>query len=228
MNRILQPVAKIHTEFPEKFGIPRQSRLADTEGMIVFELPYRNMDAVRGLEDYSHIWLIWGFKEALDGGNWSPTVRPPRLGGNERRGVFATRSPFRPNGLGLSLVKLKDITYVEEKGPVLLVEGADMLDGTVIYDIKPYIPYLESVAEAKGGFTEKTKDYRLEVCFEDKVFAFFPKEKIHTLIQILSQDPRPGFHHDEKRVYGMKFSGYEIKFRVSGNILHIISVEEDV
>ena len=222
---ILKKIAVIHTDFPEKFGLPRQSGLAETRGKIIFEPEYRSKDALRGLEDYSHLWLLWGFSEVKQK-NWHATVRPPRLGGNMRVGVFATRSPFRPNPLGLSVVKLKRVEYLENGAPVLVVTGADMMDGTPVFDIKPYVPFADSHPEAKGGFTDQTKEYGLAVEIPEKLLEFLPEEKRDPLCAVLAQDPRPSYQEDPDRVYGMEFAGYEVKFTVSEKVLHVKSVEK--
>ncbi len=227
MSRTIEPIAKIYTEFPEKFGIPRQSRLADTEGTIVFEPEYRNPDALNGLSGYSHIWLIWGFSNPLNSDNWSPTVRPPKLGGNVRKGVFATRSPFRPNGLGLSVVRIKSVEQTELDGMVIKVEGVDILNGTEVFDIKPYLPYADAIPEAAEGFTENTKYRQIPVEYKQEILDIIPAGKQEVLLDILRQDPRPGFHHDETRIYGMKFGGYEVKFSVCDEVLHLLSIEKD-
>ena len=220
----LKKIATIRTDFSEKFGIPRQSNLADTRGEILFEAEYRNPDAVRGLEEYSHLWLIWEFSESVRE-TWSPTVRPPRLGGNKRIGVFATRSPFRPNPLGLSSVKLERVEMRENVGPVLHVIGADLLDGTPIYDIKPYLPYVDSHPEAQGGFAERKKAYALKVVCREVWTEKIPEEKRDTLLQILAQDPRPSYQNDPERVYGMAFAGLEVKFRVAEGVLEVTDIE---
>ena len=211
----MRPVARIRSDFPEKFGIPRQSGVVESlEAKILFEPEFRVMDAVRGLEDFSHIWLIWEFSEAVRD-TWSPTVRPPRLGGNVRMGVFATRSPFRPNPIGLSCVKLLKVEQDETLGPVLTVAGADLMDGTPIYDIKPYIPYADCHPDAKGGFTTN-----VEMLLE-KV----PQEKREALIGVLEQDPRPRYQKDPERVYGLSFAGMEIKFTVSDRTLSVVELK---
>lgn len=222
----LKKIAVIHTDFPEKFGIPRQSNLADTRGRIVLEEEYRREEAVRGLEDYSYLWLIWEFSEGKRE-EWSPTVRPPRLGGNCRMGVFATRSPFRPNPLGLSSVKLDRIEVTEKEGPVLYVTGADLLDGTPIYDIKPYLPYVDSHPEAKSKFAGKVQDYALSVCDENGVLDGIGEEDRKVLFQILEQDPRPSYQNDPERIYGMAYAGMNVKFRVEGEKLFIVGVESE-
>jgi len=210
----LKVIARIHSDFPTKFGIPRQSGLAeDLRAEIVFEPEYRVAEAVRGLEGFSHIWLIWQFSEAVRA-DWSPTVRPPRLGGNKRVGVFATRSPFRPNAIGLSSVKLLKIEYDRERGPVLWVSGADLMDGTPIYDIKPYIPYADSHPQAEGGFAALPDSHRLTVDFPQELLARIKEDRREGLIQILEQDPRPAYQRDPQRVYGFPFAGMEIKFTV--------------
>lgn len=220
----MRPVARIRSDFPEKFGIPRQSGIVESlEAKIVFEPEFRVMDAVRGLEDFSHIWLIWEFSEAVRG-TWSPTVRPPRLGGNVRMGVFATRSPFRPNPIGLSCVKLLKVEQDETLGPVLTVAGADLMDGTPIYDIKPYIPYADCHAEAKGGFTTKVDMKPLTIDFPAELLEKVPQEKRGALIGVLEQDPRPRYQNDPERVYGLSFAGMEIKFSVSGQTLSVVEL----
>lgn len=226
----IEIIARIHTDFPEKFGIPRQSGVvAELKGKIVFEPAYRNPDCIRGLEEFSHIWLIWLFSKNLDDDNkskWSPTVRPPRLGGNERKGVFATRSPFRPNPLGLSAVKIEKIVKESDEGPVIYVTGADMVDGTPIFDIKPYIPYADSIPGAKGGFTDSTEYRTLSVVWdtsEDEI-AEIPEDIRNSLQKILSNDPRPHYQNDSERLYGMSFAGYEIKFNVEGEVLHVKNI----
>ena len=220
----LKIIARIHTGFPTKFGIPRQSGLVrDLKAMIVFEPEYRNPDALRGIEEFSHLWLIWGFS-AVEQEGWSPTVRPPRLGGNVRKGVFATRSPFRPNPIGLSSVRLEKIESTAD-GMVLIVSGADMMDGTPIYDIKPYLPYTDSHPDAAGGFAEPLRDYGLEVCFPEPLLEQVPEQLRSALLGILRQDPRPSYQHNPSRIYGLEFSGLEVKFRVDGSLLTVCSVE---
>ena len=220
----MRPVARIRSDFPEKFGIPRQSGIVESlEAKIVFEPEFRVMDAVRGLEDFSHIWLIWEFSEAVRD-TWSPTVRPPRLGGNVRMGVFATRSPFRPNPIGLSCVRLLKVEQDETLGPVLTVAGADLMDGTPIYDIKPYIPYADCHPDAKGGFTTKVDMKPLTIDFPAELLKKVPQEKRGGLIGVLEQDPRPRYQNDPERVYGLSFAGMEIKFSVSGQTLSVIEL----
>lgn len=221
----INKIARIETDFPSKFGIPRQSGIADAlQARIIFEPEYRDANAVRGLEGFSHIWLIWQFSKAV-GKPWSPTVKPPRLGGNVRMGVFATRSPFRPNHMGLSCVKLEGIEYSRELGPILHVSGADLLDGTPILDIKPYVPYVDSYPEAVGGFTNQNRDYELEVIFPEEWLALVPQEKQKALIQVLAQDPRPSYQEDSERIYGMEFAELEVKFRVDKKTLTVCKVE---
>ena len=221
----MKVIARIRSDFTEKFGIPRQSGLVEAlEARIVFEPEYRNPDAVRGMEGFSHIWLIWQFSRAVRA-TWSPTVRPPRLGGNERMGVFATRSPFRPNAIGLSCVKLERIEYSAELGPVLHVQGADLMDGTPIYDIKPYLPYVDSHPEATGGFTTRNTGYELTVQDPDNLLASLPPRRAEALRGVLAQDPRPSYQHDPERVYGMAFGGYEVKFRVNEKTLTVTALQ---
>ncbi|MBQ2288642.1 MAG: tRNA (N6-threonylcarbamoyladenosine(37)-N6)-methyltransferase TrmO [Lachnospiraceae bacterium] len=225
MNYQFRPIAYIHSDFPDKFGIPRQSGLAQSlKSTLIFEPDFRFPDAFRGLEDYSHIWLIWGFSENKHS-RWTPTVRPPRLGGNTRKGVFATRSPFRPNPVGLSSVKLDKIEFTKEHGPVLHISGADLMNGTPIFDIKPYLPYVDSHPDALNGFANSIKDYALHVTDPHEMLSYVPIEKRSAIIEILSQDPRPSYQEDPKRIYGLRFSDYEIKFRVEKNILYILSIQ---
>lgn len=218
----LKVIARVYTDFPEKFGVPRQSVLADTKGTIVFEPEYRKPEALKGIEGFSHLWILWGFSEVPEG-KWSPTVRPPRLGGNKREGVFATRSPFRPNPVGLSCVKLEGI----QKGPegfALCVSGVDMTDGTPVYDIKPYLSYVDSHPEADEGFAGSVKDYRLSVDFPEKWYNRVPLERREALKEILSQDPRPSYQEDPQRVYGMIYAGMEIRFIVKDGLLTVCEV----
>lgn len=219
----LNAIAHIRSSFPEKFGIPRQGGLADTRGKIVFEPEYRDVQAFRGLEDYSHIWLLWEFSEVL-GRRWSPTVRPPRLGGNIRKGVFATRSPFRPNPIGLSCVRLEKVDLDTLEGPVLYVLGADLLDGTPILDIKPYLPHVDSYPEAVGGFADVVKEYKLEVDFPEEWRDRVTEEEYRILCQLLSQDPRPSYQQDPARVYGMRYADLEVKFTVDHMTVHIVKI----
>ena len=220
-------IAKIHNDFKEKFGIPRQSGLSgQLLSRIVFEPEYRNPDALRGIEGYSHLWLIWQFSESIRE-HWSPTVRPPRLGGNKRVGVFATRAPFRPNPIGLSSVKLERIEVTENEGTVLIVSGADLLDGTPIYDIKPYIAYTDCHENAISGFADPVREYALKVDFCKELLSKIEFSKQKSLISILEQDPRPSYQNDPDREYGMRFSSYEIFFKVDENTLTVTRVEVD-
>lgn len=221
----ITPVAKIYTQFPTKFGIPRQSGLADTKGKIVLEKEYRSPEAVRGLEDYSHIWLIWEFTEAKSDKK-SLTVRPPRLGGNTRMGVFATRSPFRPNSLGLSCVKIESIDMNCPDAPVIYVSGADILDGTPIYDIKPYLPFTDSIPDAVGGFADKVYEDTLSVRYETDIPVSMDKREVESLTSILKQDPRPHYQNDENRVYAFEFSHYRIKFTCDGAEIIVREINE--
>ncbi len=217
----IKPIARIRTDFKEKFGIPRQSgRVNSLTAKIVFEPEYRNPDALRGIDGFSHLWLIFDFSLSHSD-KFSPTVRPPRLGGNERVGVFASRSPFRPNSLGLSSVKLIGIEKTENQGDILIVGGADLLDGTPIYDIKPYLPSSDCHADAVGGYADEFTDYKLEVKIKDGVLDGFPKDKLCALIGCLQDDPRPSYQ-DGDRVYGLNFSGFNIKFTVKDKILTVI------
>lgn len=219
-------IARIRTELPEKFGVPRQSGLVpQLRGRVIFEPEYRNPDAVRGLEDFSHIWLIWQFSQAVREG-WSPTVRPPRLGGNRRMGVFATRSPFRPNALGLSSVRLDRVELDPALGPVLHVSGADLMDGTPIFDIKPYLAYTDSHPEAAGGFTAGLAGEKLRVVCPEQLLAAVPPEQRQGLLSVLANDPRPRYQDDPQRVYGMAYGGRNIRFRVEGDVLTVLGVEE--
>lgn len=219
----LEPIAYMRTDFPTKFGIPRQSNLIDAEARIIFEPKYRIKEAFRGLEEYSYIWVIWEFSEAVDK-KWSPTVRPPRLGGNTRIGVFATRSPFRPNSIGLSCLQLVRVEWDGKEGPVLIVKGADMVDGTPVYDIKPYLPYVDSHPDAKSGFAGKAIEYSLSVSFTKECEGRIDEEEKKILIQILEQDPRPAYQNNPERVYGMEYAGMEIKFQVDGKNLTVIDI----
>lgn len=224
MEATIQAIARIKSDFPTKFGIPRQSGLAESlHAAIVFEPEYRNPDALRGLEDFSHLWLIWQFSEAVRSG-WSPTVRPPRLGGNTRMGVFATRSPFRPNNLGLSCVKLLRLEHTKQFGTVIHVAGADLMDGTPIFDIKPYIPYADSRPEATGGFTDQAGDFLLNVDFPAQLLDQLPDEKRAAALEVLSHDPRPSYQRKPDRVYGLRFAGFDIRFTVSDDRLTVLEV----
>ncbi len=221
----MKVVARIKSEFLEKFGIPRQSGLVEAlRAEVVFELEYRNADALRGLEGFSHIWLIWQFSQAVRE-DWSPTVRPPRLGGNTRLGVFATRSPFRPNPIGLSCVRLEGLRQDPSLGTVLVVSGADLLDGTPIYDVKPYLPYADAHPEAVGGFAAAAPEAKLEVLIPEAVKAAMPAERLEALRGVLALDPRPSYQNDPERVYGMRFAGYNVRFSVEGDTLRVRGVE---
>lgn len=221
----LRVIARVHSDFQDKFGIPRQSGLVDAlEARVVFEPEYRAPEAVRGLEEFSHIWLIWQFSRAVRA-DWSPTVRPPRLGGNRRLGVFATRSPFRPNPIGLSCVRLERVELDSRDGPILHVLGADLLNGTPIFDIKPYLPYTDCRSDAAGGFAPDYETNRLTVEFPPELAAKVPGEKLAALTAILAGDPRPSYQKDADRVYGMGFAGLEIKFSVDGNTLRVIAMD---
>lgn len=218
-------IARMHSDFDQKFGIPRQSGLVEElESTIVFEPEFRNPDALRGLEGFSHLWIVWEFSKARRD-TWSPTVRPPRLGGNQRLGVFATRSPFRPNPIGLSCVKLVGVEHHPEFGPVIRVAGADLLNGTPIYDIKPYLPYADCKPEAVGGFASAPKEATLTVHIPEEFVEKIPEEKRQAVIGVLAQDPRPSYQDDPERVYGMSFGGMEIKFKVDGEKLTVCGVE---
>ena len=223
MDITVHPIAKMRSDFPTKFGIPRQSGLAENlRSTIVFEPQYRNADALRGLEDFSHLWIIWQFSEAVRT-EWSPTVRPPRLGGNARMGVFATRSPFRPNSIGLSCVKLIGLEETD-KGTVIHVAGADLMDGTPILDIKPYIPYCDSHPEALGGFTTNANDYLLIVEFPPGLLEQLPENKRAAAVEVLSHDPRPSYQADSERLYGLSFAGFDIRFTVEDKTLYVKEV----
>lgn len=220
----LKVIAKIETDFPEKFGIPRQSGLVEElKGTIVFEPEYRKAEALKGLEGYNYIWLLWQF-EGVERDNWSVTVRPPRLGGNKHMGVFATRSPFRPNPIGLSSVKLERMEWDTDRGPVLHVSGVDLRHNTPIYDIKPYLPYVDCHMDATGGFAHEVKDYELQVVFPEELLARFPAEKQAAIIAVLKQDPRPSYHNDPTRKYGVAFAGHDVRFVVDGEVLTVIEV----
>ena len=222
----MEAIAHIRTDFPEKFGIPRQSGLVEgLEGRIIFEPKFQNPDGVRGLEQFSHIWILWQFSENEKAG-WSFTVRPPRLGGNTRLGVFATRSPFRPNGIGLSCVRLKSVELTEKEGPVLTVLGADLMDNTPILDIKPYIPLADCHPEASQGYTAETKKHALRVEFPAQLLERYPEEKREAATAVLAQDPRPGYSSDQERIYGVAFAGFDIKFRVRDGVLTVCGLEE--
>ena len=220
-NVNIQVIARMHSDFATKFGIPRQSGLVEElRSTIVFEPEFRNPDALRGIEDFSHLWIIWQFSEAVRTG-WSPTVRPPRLGGNTRMGVFATRSPFRPNNLGLSSVRLLDVEHTAQFGTVLHVGGADLMDGTPIFDIKPYIPYGDSHPEATGGFTDTAREFLLNVEFPEQLLSKLPADKRDAAIGVLSHDPRPSYQRKPDRIYGLTFAGFDIRFKVCDDILTV-------
>ena len=223
-NVNIQVIARMKSDFATKFGIPRQSGLVQQlRSTIVFEPEFRNPDTLRGIEGYSHLWLIWQFSEAVRT-EWSPTVRPPRLGGNTRMGVFATRSPFRPNSLGLSCVRLLGVEHTEKYGTVLHVGGADLMDGTPIFDIKPYIPYADCQTDAVGGFTDHADDYLLEVNFPPEQLTLHPEDKRDAAIAVLSHDPRPSYQRKPDRVYGLTFAGFDIRFTVCDKILTVTEV----
>ena len=223
-NVTIQVIARMHSDFATKFGIPRQSGLVEElRSTIVFEPEFRNPDTLRGIEDFSHLWIIWQFSEAVRA-EWSPTVRPPRLGGNTRLGVFATRSPFRPNSLGLSSVRLLGVEKTEKYGTVLHVGGADLMDGTPIFDIKPYIPYGDSHPNATGGFTDTADDFLLSVNFPEPLLEILPESKQEAAIGVLSHDPRPSYQRKPGRVYGLTFAGFDIRFTVEDSTLTVIEV----
>ena len=225
-NVNIQVIARMRSDFATKFGIPRQSGLVEElQSTIVFEPEFRNPDALRGIEDFSHLWIIWQFSEAVRTG-WSPTVRPPRLGGNTRMGVFATRSPFRPNNLGLSSVKLLGVEHTAEFGTVLHVGGADLMDGTPIFDIKPYIAYGDSHPDARGGFTDTAGAFLLQVDFPSPLLEILPEDKRQAAVGVLSHDPRPSYQRKPDRVYGLTFAGFDIRFKVNGDVLTVIEVNQ--
>ena len=220
----MQVIARIHTDFATKFGVPRQSGLIDAlEATIVFEPPYRNADALRGLEGFSHLWLVWVFDQAIRK-EWSPTVRPPRLGGNARMGVFATRSPFRPNPIALSAVKLDHVELTADLGPVIHIRGADLMDGTPILDIKPYIPYADCHPDALGGFAAAPAGETLDVTIPEHLLERLPADRREALRGVLAQDPRPHYQNDPERVYGFGFAGMEVKFSVDGACLTVVDI----
>ena len=217
-------IARIYNDFPTKFGIPRQSgRAKEITGRIVFEKEFRNDEALRGIEQFSHLWLIWEFSENVKEA-WKPTVRPPRLGGNKRIGVFASRSPFRPNPIGISCVKLERIEKTENEGSVLIVSSADLMNSTPIYDIKPYIPYTDCITDATGGYAEDHKRDKAEVEIPDELLEKLPHDKRKALIEVLRDDPRPAYQHDDERVYGFPFSDFEIKFKADENRITVIDI----
>ena len=226
MDVTIKVIARMKSDFPTKFGIPRQSGLVDElRSTVIFEPEFRNADALRGIEGYSHLWLIWQFSEAVRT-EWSPTVRPPRLGGNTRIGVFATRSPFRPNSMGLSSVRLLGVEETKEYGTVLHVAGADLMDGTPIFDIKPYIPYGDSHPDATGGFTDNADEFLLQVDFPPQLLELLPADKRSAAIGVLSHDPRPSYQRSPERVYGLPFAGYDIRFRVQDNKLTVLELNQ--
>ena len=223
----IEPIAFFHSPFPSKFGIPRQSGLVpELTGRIVLTPPYRHAEAVRGLEQFDYLWLIWEFSGNRQGGAESLTVRPPRLGGNERVGVFASRSPFRPNGLGLSCVKLERVELTADLGPVIHVRGADLMDGTPVYDIKPYVTYADCHPGARSGFVDQREWKTLTVTMAEETAAKLTAEELRGLKGVLSQDPRPQFHNDPERIYGMTFAGKDVHFRVEGDVLYVTDVTD--
>ena len=224
---IIEPIAYIRNDFTEKFGIPRQAGLSEVESLIVFEPGYRDPAALRGIEGFSHLWLIWGFSEAKFE-RWSPTVRPPRLGGNKRLGVFATRSPFRPNSLGLSSVRLSGVIDLGAEGLALSVLGADLMNGTPVYDIKPYLAYTDSHPDALGGFTDSAGSLEVEVSVSEQLIAKVPEGKRASLLSVLAHDPRPTYQDDPAREYGMSFGGMNVKFKISGGVLTVTDIERTV
>ncbi len=227
MEAQLTCIARMHSDFPTKFGIPRQSGLVMAlRSTIVFEPEFRNGDALRGIEEFSHLWLIWQFSQAVRQG-WSPTVRPPRLGGNTRMGVFATRSPFRPNNLGLSCVRLEGVEHTAQYGAVLHVSGADLMDGTPIFDIKPYLPYADAHPNALSGFADQAGDFLLNVHFPQELLARLPEEKREAAVGVLSHDPRPSYQRDPERVYGLSFGGYNLRFTVREDTLTVTDVQAE-
>ena len=220
----IRPIARMKSDFSTKFGIPRQSGLVqELRSTVIFEPEFRNPDALRGIEDFSHLWLIWQFSEAVRT-EWSPTVRPPRLGGNTRMGVFATRSPFRPNNLGLSCVRLLGVEHTEQYGTVLHVGGADLMDGTPIFDIKPYIPYADCQPDAAGGFTDSAGDFLLSVDFPPALLALLPEDKREAAVAVLSHDPRPSYQRKPDRIYGVSFAGFDIRFTVEDTTLTVVEI----
>ena len=223
----LKPIAYIRTDFPEKFGIPRQSGIIpELKGKIVFEPEYRDANALRGIESYTHLWLIWGFSANKTQEKWEPTVRPPRLGGNTRVGVFATRSPYRPNPLGLTVVKLEAVENTVNEGTVIVVSGTDMLDGTPIYDIKPYLPYVDSVPEASDGFALARKEGTLSICFTDEARSVISDEEAVILTKILEQDPRPQYQDEPDRIYRMNFRNYDVAFKISDRNATVFEIKK--
>lgn len=222
----IKPIARIYTDFSEKFGVPRQAGLAPSlTGKIVFEPEYKNVRAVKELDGFSHIWLIWEFSQCSDS-KFSPTVRPPRLGGNRRVGVFASRSPFRPNRLGLSCVKIEKIEIGGENAPIITVSGVDMTDGTPIYDIKPYIPIADCIPTASEGYTAQTKKYKISVNCDEKLLSIIPENKRQALLELLSNDPRPAYNDEEGKEYGVTFAGFNIRFKYENNGLSVTQIKE--
>ena len=222
----LKLIARIYTDFDEKFGIPRQSgKVPALTGRIVFEPAYRYPEAIRELTDYDWLWLIWGFSAVPENKKFTPTVRPPRLGGNKRVGVFATRSPFRPNPLGLSSVRIEEIRLSGPDGPEIIVSGVDMLSGTPIYDIKPYLPYTDAHPEARGGFAQEKAGYHLQVICDEELLAGFSAAQKEALLAVLAEDPRPAYQQDPERVYGMSYAGKNISFKVEGQVLTVLSAD---
>lgn len=222
----IKPIARIQTDFSEKFGVPRQAGLAPSlTGKIVFEPEYRNIRAVKELDGFSHIWLIWEFSQCSDS-KFSPTVRPPRLGGNRRVGVFASRSPFRPNRLGLSCVKIEKIETDGENAPIITVSGVDMTDGTPIYDIKPYTPIADCIPTASEGYTAQTKKYKINVSCDEKLLSIIPENKRQALLELLSNDPRPAYNDEEGKEYGVTFAGFNIRFKYENNGLSVTQIKE--
>ncbi|MBQ8537514.1 MAG: tRNA (N6-threonylcarbamoyladenosine(37)-N6)-methyltransferase TrmO [Clostridia bacterium] len=227
MPQTITPIAHIHNGYQDKFGIPRQSGLVEeVVSQLIFEAPYNTPDAFRGLEGFTHLWLIWGFSKARREG-FSPTVRPPRLGGNTRMGVFATRSPFRPNSLGLSCVKLEKLEHHPQLGTVLYVRGADLMDGTPIYDVKPYLPFADSRPEATGGFSDSGLGHQLAVTIPEEMEALLPQEVRPALRGILAQDPRPSYQNDPERVYGVTYGGWNVRFKVADRLLTVVEVGKE-
>lgn len=222
----MKPIARIETNYREKFGIPRQSGLVNDQARIIFEPGFGAPEAVRGLDEFSHIWLIWVFSENIESG-WSPTVRPPRLGGNKRMGVFATRSPFRPNPIGLSAVRLERIEFDHTNAPVLHIKGADLMHGTPILDIKPYIPYSDSIPDANPGFASEIPETKLNVIVPDKARQLLTKEQLDILQKTLSLDPRPSYQNDRNRIYGMLYMDYNVQFHINGDTLTIIDIHPE-
>lgn len=220
----MKVIARIYNDFAEKFGVPRQSGIVKTvQSKIVFEPEFQNVDAVRGLEGFSHLWLLWSFSQNRHN-EWSPTVRPPRLGGNERVGVFATRSPYRPNAIGLSCVKIESIDLHCPQAPVITVSGADLVNATPIFDIKPYVPYADCITEATGGFTDSVPRRQLKVTFADGVADAIPAEKMQSLVEVLATDPRPAYHDDATRIYGLTFAELNVKFSVNNGTVKVEDV----